>query len=467
MKSGQAFWPAMPAKPRERTMAVALLNGNLRVGGEGLVECATWREFTAALELHNLDCVVEDLARWRWWPDATDCPKAWVTHGRDGHPRAVTWQGRKRRFAITLATVWGGRHADRSLCRDLERVAEATGIGQWPTPARLGDALQRRAWKDAHGWRWESRPARPARALLLEHGVGGRWETAKVGGRFQHVWEIDQRDAYAAAWALPKPSGPAIMVAGVCELPEGIVTAYGPLEFTIKEELGCLGPLPIRQELLSWPTKPGTYQTWAWAEEVEDARSCGVEVRSTGTAMGWGKWVEAPEWTREISSIRRQAGGWGSLVKLATVAAIGRHGRAPSAWVEARDRSQAGIAYGGAGKAYRKRSTDPSACTHWYAYAIMQARRRVWHRGVAEQQAGRRVWAVETDSLILDGPPLGPVVKRGDDLPGEWTVRREDDEVETAANRWALFSDGTGRTPGLPAAGREAWLAAHAPPLVA
>lgn len=465
-RSGQSYWPAVPAAPRARVMAVAQRNGHLRIGGTELVKCESWAEFTGKLEELNLDCVIEDLPSWRWWPDATDCPKVHVTHGRNGHPRAVNWRGRKRIFAITLAKVWGDRHADHSLCRDLEFVAEATGMGQWSTPARLGDALQRRAWKDAHGWRWESRPAKPARSILLEHGVGGRWETARVGGRYQHVWEIDQRDAYAAAWALPKPSGPAITLAGVCEL-DGHVTAYGPVEFTITEPLLCLGPLPIRGELLSWPTKPGTYQTWAWAEEVRDARNCGVEVRSTGPALGWGKWVSAPEWTEEISAIRRRAGGWGSIVKLATVAAIGRHGRQPQAWVEAKDRRQAEIAYGGGGKAYRQAKTDPSACVHWYSYALMMARRKVWGRGVAEQQAGRRVLAVETDSLVLDGPPMGPVVQRGEDLPGEWSVRHENENALTPANRWILFSNGAGRTPGISEGERESWLAAHSPPLCA
>lgn len=466
MKSGQACWPAIPMAPRERTMAVAQPNGHLRVGGEELVKCDSWGEFTAEVERLNLECVIEDLRDWRWWVDATDDPRVYVVHGKDAVPRSLVWKGKRRRFWVSRARVWGARHADRSLCRDLKLVGEATGAGQWSTPSRLGEALQRRSWKDRYGWRWESRPAKPLRDTLLEHGVGGRWETALVGGSYQHAWEIDQRDAYAAAWALPKPSGPAIRISGVCEL-EGHVTAYGPVEFTIVESLTCLGPLPIRDGLLSWPTKPGTYQTWAWWEEVQDARHCGVEVRSTGRAMAWARWVEAPEWTEELSEIRRHAGGWGSLIKLATVAAIGRHGRSPQAWVEAGDRRLAQIAYGGGGKAYWQAHTDPASMTHWYSYAIMQARRRVWGRGVAEQQAGRRVLAVETDSLILDGPPLGPVVKRGDDLAGEWSIRREDAAVDTARNRWALFCDGTGRTPGLPSELRAAWLEAHGPPVAA
>ena len=465
----QAYWPPMPARKRERTMAVATLDGDILIEGHSAMRlrCPDWAAFTQRMESMNLELVCNNMGAWRWFPEASSDPRTFVLHGKGGQVRGIVWQGRRRRFWVMSSRVWGGREADRSLCRDLEAVAAATGIGQWSTPSRLGDALQRRAWFRRHGWRWESRPKLPARDRLLGHGVGGRGQTISEGSRYTGVWEIDQRDAYAYAWSLRKPSGSCGTAEGVLES-EGSVTAFGPIEFEITEPLKCLGPLPIREgDQLRWPTHPGVYRTWAWLEECRDAQAAGVTVRSDGPALCWRKWVTEPGWTAELSEIRRGAGGWGSAVKLATVAGIGRHGRQPEAWVEVQRQQKGDVRYGPGSRAYGRRRVDPPAMAHWYSYALMQARRRVWHRAVAEEWGGRRVIAVETDALILDGPPLGPCVHRGDDGPGEWSVRRADCEVWTPVLRWAIFGDGEGRTPGLPGEMRAGWLAAHAPPGIA
>ena len=64
------------------------------------------------------------------------------------------------------ASVWG-RRPDASLCRDLSILGEATGMGQWSTPSRLGDALQRREWVGERGWRGETM----SRLQLEEHAA--------------------------------------------------------------------------------------------------------------------------------------------------------------------------------------------------------------------------------------------------------------------------------------------------------
>lgn len=466
--SDQAFWPAMPARARVRVLATTNRRGEILLGGEeeGKLVPASWWEAKLLIESENLEILAPDLPAWRWWPEASSDPDSFVVHGKHGEPRAIVIEGRHRkRFWITCSRVWANRKPDKSLCRDLERMGQDSGIGQWSTPSRLGDALQRRSWLRSQGWRWESRPNVWTRGRLLSNGVGGRGQTFKPGSRFTGVYEIDQRDAYAAAWALPRPSGPASMVPGVTEA-RGAFAAFGPVRFTIRNRLSCLGPLPLRgEETLSWPTEPGTYETWAWSEEVADALSCGIEVESIGTASAWFRSVVDSSWSKEMSELRRNAGSWGSIVKMATVAAIGRHGRSPRAYIEVSPTERDALSYGG--RAYGQRDTDCSSITHWHSWAVMQARRRVWHRAVAEEWAGRKVLALETDSLVLDGPPLGPVVRRGDDHAGEWSVRRADCEVWTPLLRWAIFGDGSGRTPGLPGEMRAGWLAAHAPPALA
>ncbi len=463
-----ACWPPMPAQPRERGLATTTRSGRLLLMGRTPVPVSCWQEFKERVEELDLEVLCGPLPAWRWWQDAVDDPDTYISLGRRGAPRAVILEGRRhKRWWMVDSSVWG-RRPDASLCRDLSILGEATGMGQWSTPSRLGDALQRREWVGERGWRLESRPNAFGRQLLLETGVGGRGETLELGAKVPHCWEIDQRDAYAAAWALPKPHGRALRTFDSTRVGAGAATAYGPVRFRILQRLGCPGPLPIRGEdgNLAWPTEPGTYFTHAWAEEVADARACGIEVSPAGAGVEWSSWVRSGLWTRRVSELRRTAGGWGSLLKLATVASIGRHGRRPSGWVQLQRQERPGdLTFSGTvDKWHGERPLDLPAMTHWYSYALMQARRRVWHRAVAEQWAGRRVVAIETDSLVLDGPPLGPVVKRGEDGPGEWSIRREDQTCYTPVTRWAIFSDGSGRTPGLPFELRASWLDAHPPP---
>ena len=463
-----AYWPNRPAKVRPRTLATTDRQGRLLIGGTEEIPVESWEHFKRQMEERNLEVVAPELVSWRWWQDAADDPKAWIGLGKGASVRSIVVQGRRRRYWITQAGVWGGRKPDRSLCRDLDQLAAATGLGQWSTPARLGDALQRREWVRERGWRLESRPNSFGRSLLLETGVGGRGETMRLGATVPHCWEIDQRDAYAAAWALPKPHGRACATWDATRVSEGAATAYGPVKWTITEPLRCPAPLPVRLEggNLAWPTEPGTYFGAAWAEEVADARACGIEVEPAGKGAEWASWTRSEGWTQAVSEMRRQAGGWGSLLKIATVAAIGRHGRRPVGWRELKrqERRDDLMLSPRLNRAYGQREIDHPAMTHWYSYALMQARRRVWHRAVAEQWAGRRVVAIETDSLVLDGPPMGPVVRRGDDGPGEWSIRRADQACFTPLTRWAIFEDGTGRTPGLPGELRAAWLEEHGPP---
>lgn len=464
-----AYWPPYPAKRRERALATTGKDGGLSLMGLSLIPIPTWEEFRRQVEERNLEVLSGPLMAWRWWQEAADDPRAYISLGKGGAPRAVVLQGRRgKRFWIVDACVWG-RKPDASLCRDLERLGDATGMGQWGTPARLGDALQRRDWEEDGGWRVESRPNVFARDMLLDHGVGGRGETMKPGAKIPHCWEIDQRDAYAYAWSLPKPHGRALATHDATRLSEGAFAAYGPIRWIIREELDCPAPLAIRGEdgNLAWPTEPGTYFGHAWDLEVEDARGCGIEVEPTGQGREWGSSIRTTLWTERISETRRNAGGWGSLVKLTTVAAIGRHGRRPQGWTRMTRQERPGedLCFSPVtDEWYGQRPSDPPAMTHWHAYALMLARRRVWHRAVAERMAGRRIVAIETDSLVLDGPPKGPVVLRGDDLPGDWSIRREDQECYTPLTRWAIFDDGTGRTPGLPFELRAAWLSEHPPP---
>ena len=458
-----AYWPPMPAAPRLRQVAIATKDGDILMGAER-VKVASWEQFTRELEQRNLECVCGPLPGWRWFNDAAADDRTYVSLGRNGGIRAVIWQGRKRRFWVLAASVWG-RRPDASLCRDLTILGEQTGLGQWGTPSRLGDALQRRAWVQDRGWVLESRPNLKAREDLLLGGIGGRGETMRLGATTEHCWEIDQRDAYAHAWAQPHPSGPAMMTLDATRVSRGAATAHGPIRFTIHAKLHCPAPLPIRlpEGNLQWPTLPGVYFGHAWAEEVADARACGITVEPTGQGWEWGKWTTSRAWTDEVGEIRRHAGGWGSLLKLATVASIGRHGRKPVGWCRVEGGAEGDIGFSPWGHFYGQRPVDLPSMTHWHQHAVMRARRRVWHRAVAEQWAGRRVLAIETDSLVLDGPPMGPVVLRGDDLAGEWSIRRSDQTVFTPLTRWAIFEDGSGRTPGLPFELRAEWLAANGP----
>ena len=459
-----AFWPPAQPRPRERILATTGRAGELLIGAEVIV-VDSWHSFKEALEERNLEVFAPPLPGWRWWQEAAADPAAFVVLGKEASPRAIVVQGRRRRHWIVDAAVWH-RKPDAALLRDLRRVAEATGVGIWGTPARTGDAMQRHDWRAECGRRLESRPNDRGRTMLLEGGVGGRGQTFLPGLVTPAAWEIDQRDAYAAAWARPKPTGRAMVTHDATRLRGGEVTAFGPVRWRISRRLECPGPLAVRKAdgNLAWPTEPGTYQGYAWHEECQDARSCLVEVEPAGPGVAWSAWVQSDLWTRRMSEARRQAGGWGSLLKLCTVAAIGRHGRKPEGWTAVEEPQQGDVGFSPEGQQYGRRAVDLPSMSHWYGYALMLARRTVWHRAVAEQWGGRRIVALETDSVILDGPPLGPVVHRGDDLPGEWSVRHAGEDCYTPLTRWAIWGDGSGRTPGLPRAYRAAWLLEHPPP---
>jgi hypothetical protein len=461
-----AFWPQVPViKSRERTLALTGRSGQLQIGSKR-IRVESWEEFKALLEERNLEVFAPPLLGWRWWQDAAEDEAAFLILGKAAAPRAIVVQGRRRRFWVTDAAVWN-RKPDPSLLRDLEILGKVTGVGVWSTPARTGDAMQRRAWREEGHWKVESRPNEHGRSLLLEGGVGGRGQTMIPGSLSPGCWEIDQRDAYGAAWALPKPHGRAMLTHDATRVRPGEVTAFGPVKWTITEPLSCPGPLPIRGEdgNLAWPTDPGVYFSHAWHEECEDARACGIAVEPTGDGISFASWVSSDLWTQRTSEARRNAGGWGNLLKLCTVAAIGRHGRKPVAWTLVDHPGEGDVGFSPTSdRMWGQRPTDLPSMTHWYSYAVMQARRRVWHRAVAEQWAGRRIVAIETDSLVMDGPPMGPVVRRGDDLPGDWSIRRIEQDCYTPLTRWAIFSDGTGRTPGLPADLRGAWLEENPPP---
>ncbi len=467
-----AWWPSYPAKSRPRTPCASARDGACQTTADAAPwRVASWAALTAELEARNLEVYVDDLEGWAFTAAALSDPRAQAVLDRRGHLRALVWRGTRRRFWVTRAEAWG-RRATVSLCRDLEALAARTGLGQQPTPGRLGDALARRAHFLGDDPRRVSRPASICATLLLQTQVGGRSQCLAPGERHEVVYEIDRRSAYPAAWARRKPIGTAHAARDPDDPAE--VTWVGPVVVTYPEALDCLGPIEVRgaDGRLAYPTAAGTYRTTAWREQIADIRACGGTVTPDGWGWSWSAWSGPTPWLAEMERLRHAGGGLGGLAKTAAVAAIGRHGVHPGRFARVDGAGAAGdVAVGGPGAGtYRPTGSDPDALPHWHAYVLMQARRATWARAVAEAHAGARILALETDAIALDREPSGSVEAKADAAPGEWVLQVRRSVWWARLRWWVVGDDGSGdgtRMPGCPRGSRAVWLETHPPPLAA
>ena len=417
--------------------------------------------------------IAPKLSEWRWMAEAMADPRCEVAATGTRGIVGLRWRGgpHGRHLWLLSAATWGDGVASRADLGRLERLWRLAGVGQARTPAQLGQALWARDWWASRRGRAKTPPA-SCQADLVRSAIGGRVDWfADPSLTYARVYEIDLNASYASC-SRQLPVGTAMRVGGT-DLPgsagwdaEGEDTWLRDCVITIPEPgLSCPGPFPVRQPdgRVRYPTEAGTYRTMLWKTTAEDCRAVGARV-AAGAGWAW-RLVDAPEFADTMHRLRQQApADLAPLIKLATVAGIGRFGSRGTCYrsVDPRDAAEGDVPVcdgRGAPTAMLRpqaaRSGPSTRLGHWNSWIVNQARRRLWHRMVAEIAAGNTVLCSNYDSLTLAEPPLGPT---GDGL-GEWKLV----PLHQARFRHPRWVESTEKstTPGQPHA------AAHSPPAVA
>lgn len=325
------------------------------------------------------------------------------------HPRVVH---------IAWAGLWGNRAPEPTLLRDIRAALDLCGVGDYATPARLGNELMLDEWRQARdrGEKWMRHHRPPARCVLqlAEHAVGARKECYNPNEIFNEAWEVDRTNGYAAE-CLELPCGTARYCPNGRPLDGTYFVWWGQVYVRIREPLpiGEILPLAVWNEEHNewdWPTTPGGYLTYAWSFEVEEierrAREDGLSVEVAGVARCWywsGSTRQLAGWAHGMDEKRHHAEyamgvkAVADLIKCATVGGIGRLGLEyatytvlPESEAQEGDEPVTSPALPYTGLVLRREYTDQGTPKHWHAYilarqnlSIYQVQRRIWaERGI-------------------------------------------------------------------------------------
>jgi hypothetical protein len=345
-----------------------------------------------------------------------------------------------KRYWIVQSDVWGFPPCMELLqaLRDTYNLCE---VGAPTTPGGLGQALMRRSWLDQFGEEWKkhrhSRPTMFCVRDLHQHGTGGRVDTPGMGQQFDMLLERDLKNAYASCY-IRQPTGTAVRLWRDPGARDGCVTYFNRVSITVSDLLP-LGPFPLRRvdkygkSEPIYPREPGRYDTWLWKEEIDDCIRAGCSV---DIFEGWGwtewtydnaSWVDLMERLRDSAPSSTVAG----IIKLATVAGIGRHGMGEYHYTlvgERKSEQDIQVCDQVSGESldwfvHATRDVHFSNMTHWYAYTMMLCRHVLYNNmlGYAEQE---RLVASNYDAFYISGPftlEELAMIERGEPVrTGQW-----------------------------------------------
>jgi hypothetical protein len=320
---------------------------------------------------------------------------------------------------------------------------------------------------------------------LRESLVGGRVDTLQPGKLFPELFELDLNSAYSAAAGERLPGGAAVRWEGHSPEPTAAATGYYLCRIEILEPL-TLGPvvLHVDGEPNVIPSAPGVYRGWLWAEDIAALRGIvrGVRYLVTVRALRgwcWRRWAKGARstsrglvaeasplsaWARRMHAARRRFDRDGeraraAMVKLATVAGIGRFAAGVDVFTLRRERvdpSDVATVHPRLGPdlplwIHRSERDAATALVHWASYIQAAVRRRLWRMALPFAEWGGLV-ATNYDAVYLS---IRPAV-RSSTRAGEWKLERLQDAVIPAARQ--LRSRSKVRLPGIP---RESYLTAY------
>lgn len=427
------LWPRyIEKKWASRLLAAYALPGTL-VSEDGQKHpCDGFTDFIITLFDKNMLTFVDDLAT---FPYLQECLArgAYIPCTEMGKPIAIRMKGpRNTTRWIVNASAWDGDLSQRKDETREEHMARVVawmqlirevmgyvGVGTQTTPGATGQALMRRAWKEAYGeegWRGHrhQRPPKIACHQIETTTSGARSDTIEMGTSFELAWEVDRKNAYGKCLE-QLPSGPTYRI--FKGRTDGWASYYVRCRVTITEQL-VLGPFPVRVRDETrggkgskpvFPTAPGEYITWLWKEEIEKARAEGCLVE---TFEGWG-WQEFTNdfqpFVNFMTRLRDEAPPHiAPYIKKFLVAAIGRFGMPSGLYIMVPEDQagpddvaicdKAGIMLDWF--AHWIPDKHPMTMPHWFSFILMQCRLALYEMALPYAESEQLI-ATNTDAVIV------------------------------------------------------------------
>lgn len=439
--SHTGVWPQRRA-PRKRNLACLFLSDLVSLAGALVDEYGSSYEFDSWPQLRSIALDGHyDVYTPPWLTDSpafgeiiADSSSSVLASKSGGVLGVTIKEGRERRTFVD-SKVWDWTPCAEFLHR-LRRFFDYVGVGDYASPAALGEAIWRSRRDTA-----VSTPCAACCADLREHSLGGRADTPALGARLLYAYEIDMRSAYLS-FLTRLPTGTACVLR---EEPYGRHKAniwFAPCEVDTHDMESHFSPVGYRTESgLSFPVRrngPRRFVSWLWSDEVRAARDTGAHVRIY--APGW-QWTmvddENETYLARLWELRENARDAQELqwLKKAGVAALGRQALPPWGYVIVDDaspkRTDDDIPLVSSDKntpisgLWLHREDDEKhtpRVVHWWAYTLMKCRLALWSRMEWEHQAGNVVLMTNYDAILLKEPSRGPVVV--EPTYGEWKQQR-------------------------------------------
>jgi hypothetical protein len=396
------LWPRyIEKKQQQRTLAY--FKNFLLVTEHGLrIEVLDLETFKNQLFAHNLLVSVESVPLFPFLEEALGKEHVKTHCTEEGIAIGIVFTGQRRSTRwVVSSKSWGYQFVSSDMLAEIRATFTHCQVGTANTAGALGQKLMREAWKREYGlpqyeagecinegWKGHrhQRPNKMACDCLQAHQTGARSDTFDTINEFDIAFEIDRKNAYAAAF-LEQPTGHCFRITSGPS--PAMLKYFVRCTIEIKERL-VLGPFPIRikdgkNDRPVYPTQPGIYETWGWNDEVTLARSKGCMV-VCHEGYGWYEvsrdmecWVRLMSWLRETAPTREVE----QHIKHAIVAGIGRFGMGDTRYEliaeEQVDLEKDKLAEGENALAYgwfvhATVEERPMTMPHWFSHTLMQCR---------------------------------------------------------------------------------------------
>ncbi len=299
---------------------------------------------------------------------------------------------------------WGFGCVGPDMLRILRECFDMCKVGTPLSPGSLGQEIMKRIWGELYpGGEWreskdgkkywypywkDHRHQRPGQHIvdwIRKHSVGARADQwASPSETVTECYEIDGKNFYLHTYELGMPTGPVFSVDSSCL--SDCETYFVECEITIHFQLH-IGPFPMkvgeddRTCRNVYPTRPGTYKTTAWKEEIEQSLKKGCTVK-IGSGIGWKEITyDFKRYVEEMSRLRDKASPEvAAIIKKVIVAAHGRFGIQETSWYLSEQEEEGGYALpnhdGLALRIFANPHEDlrPKNMPHWFYYAIAKGR---------------------------------------------------------------------------------------------
>lgn len=334
-------------------------------------------------------------------------PYAKVSCRKNGQPTGITIKG-KYSTKIGLSTAWGVPNKnisfDIQFLTLMKQTFQHCRVGTQVTSGALGKALQYMVWMLENLERYTA-PNMLAQKFIREYATGGRCDTLRTG----YVGDTLELDgsSFWLAHCYPLPCGTAIPFTDGCV--DGFYTFFARCTVTIKKEL-ALGPFPMRRKdgKITYPTLPGTYETYLWREQCDDCIQAGCTVQ-VHNGYGWLDCTYAMEYyAQHVYGLRMQVYGTPveDNLKQAIVAGFGYWAMGGD-FYSLTDTPSEGDRFfpsidGPTDYYIHKEPYDYTVpnMPHWYYYLIMQANRTLYQFSLPYAKQGRLI-ATNYDAVYV------------------------------------------------------------------